>query len=92
MPTYFVVYKDRNFNFCYKNVIVKYGKANRSGGDASENLVYYTHRSQERKYMECHGGEGRHKKSLGWVPRQRERGQLWARVFIVSHEATCKAG
>lgn len=44
--------------FAYKNVIVRYGKANGSGDDASENLVYYTHRSQERKYMECHGGRG----------------------------------
>lgn len=56
MPAYLVVYKDRNFDFYYKNVIVRYGKANRSGDDASENLVYYTHRSRERKYMECHRG------------------------------------
>lgn len=58
MPAYFVVYKERNFNFCYTNVIVKYGKANRSGEDACENLVYYITDLMRGSIWNAMGGEG----------------------------------
>lgn len=73
--------------------MVRYGEANRSGDDASENLDYYTHMSQERKYMERHGGSGGEGTRNHWGGSQGRgsRGNC-GQVFIVSHEAICKAG
>lgn len=74
-------------------LLIRHGKAKRSGKDDTEKRVYYTHRSQERNYV-FHEGEP-HKESLRWGTRKSGGGR-WGvgrgGVFIVFYEATCKAG
>jgi len=48
------------------------------GGTASEKIVYYTHRSQERAHTSGYRGPA------GSITRPRKSGGEWARAFIMA--------